>query len=169
MMEHCTKKCVIAVVLLVIAILAIILACYLISNGTNYWVDSGIIIIAVLSILLITSLLCCPCNEEPAVTKERMNQWVRDAINNNIRIKIDDTTVSFMNNQLNHNVSELQNKITKKIDNVHLVQTSYLSFLEKLAGEIGKSESAWGKEDIDKFMECFGSITESLKKITSEK
>lgn len=130
--------------------------------------DSGIIIIAVLSILLITSLLCCPCNEEPAVTKERMNQWVRDAINNNIRIKIDDTTVSFMNNQLNHNVSELQNKITKKIDNVHLVQTSYLSFLEKLAGEIGQQESAWKTEDIEKFMKCMESVTESLKKITSE-
>lgn len=168
-MGNCTKKCFIAVALFIIAILAIILSCYLISNGTNCWVDSGVIIIAMLSILLIISLLCSPCNKETAVTKEKMDQWVRDAINNNIRIKIDDCTVSFMNRQLNQNVSELQSKITKKIDNVHLVQTSYLSFLEKLAGEIGKSESAWGKEDIDKFMECFGSITESLKKITSEK
>lgn len=168
-MEHCTKKCVIAVVLFVIAILAIILSCYLISNGTNYWVDSGIIIIAVLSILLITSLLCCPCNEEPDVTKGKMDQWVRDAINNNIRIKIDDCTVSFMNRQLNQNVSELQSKITKKIDNVHLVQTTYLSFLGKLAEEIGKPGSVWKAEDIEKFMKCMESVTESLKKITSEK
>lgn len=131
--------------------------------------DSGIIIIAMLSILLIISLLCRPCNEEPAVTKERMNQWVRDAINNNIRIKIDDCTVSFMNRQLNQNVSELQSKITKKIDNVHLVQTTYLSFWGKLAEEIGKPGSAWKAEDIEKFMKCMESVTESLKKITSEK
>ena len=168
-MENCTKKCFIAAVLFVIAILAIILSCHLISNGTNCWVDSGIIIIAMLSILLIISLLCCPCNKETAVTKEKMDQWVRDAINNNIRIKIDDCTVSFMNRQLNQNVSELQSKITKKIDNVHLVQTSYLSFLGKLAEGIGKPGSAWKAEDIEKFMKCMESVTESLKKITSEK
>lgn len=168
-MGHCTKECFIAVALFIIAILAIILSCYLISNGTNCWVDSGIIIIAMLSILLIISLLCSPCNKETAVTKEKMDQWVRDAINNNIRIKIDDCTVSFMNRQLNQNVSELQSKITKKIDNVHLVQTSYLSFLEKLAEEIGKPGSAWKAEDIEKFMKCMESVTESLKKITSEK
>ena len=48
-MEHCTKKCLIAVVLLMIAILAIILSCYLIGNGENCWVSSGIIAIAVFS------------------------------------------------------------------------------------------------------------------------
>lgn len=168
-MEHCIKKCVTATVLLVIAIIAIILSCYLIGNGANCWVGIGTITIAVLSILLIISLLCCPCNEEPDVTKEKMDQWVRDAINNNIRIKIDDCTVSFMNRQLNQNVSELQSKITKKIDNVHLVQTSYLSFLGNLAEEIGKQGSAWKAEDIEKFMKCMESVTESLKKITSEK
>lgn len=167
-MEHCTKKYLIAVMLFVIAIIVIILSCYLIGNGANCWVSCGIIAIAVLSILLVIGLLCCPCNKESTITKEKMDKWIRDAINNNIHIKIDDCTVSFMNRQLNQNILELQDKITRKIDNVHLVQTSYLPFLEKLATEIGKSESAWKKEDIDKFMECFGSITESLKKITSE-
>lgn len=168
MMEHCTKKCVIAVVLLAIAIIAIILSCYLIGNGANCWVSSGIIAIAVFSTLLVIGLLCCPCCKDPNVTKEKMDQWIRESISNNIHRRLDDSSFTCLNNRLDNDISELQKKITKKIDNVHLVQTSYLSFLGNLAEEIGKQGSAWKTEDIEKFMKCMESVTESLKKISSE-
>ena len=167
-MEHCIKKCVTATVLLVIAIIAIILSCYLIGNGANCWVGIGAITIAVLSMLLIISLLCCPCNEEPNVTKEKMDQWIRESISNNIHRRLDDCSFTCLNNRLDQDISELQKKITKKIDNVHLVQAPYLSFLKELSTEIGKSGNAWKKEDIERFMQCFESVTKSLKEITSE-
>lgn len=170
----CPCKCIVIVVLLAITAVAVVSSGYVICNGLGCTACEGFIAIAALSLLLLIGVLCCTsgnCTEEAtqkSITEEKIELWVRNAVNHNMPLRVDEYVTTCVSTRLEQSISQIQSKVVKKIDNVHLVQTSYLSFLETLAKEIGKPGTAWTADDIKRFMECFESVTESLKRITAE-
>lgn len=107
------------------------------------------------------------CKKDTVLTKEEITDCVVKAINKRTQIKIDESVVSRIDARLEDiqkQQSTFETVLYEKLESAFFTKDSNLKFLQNMASSISDKDSAWTKEQIERFLKCMESINDMMEK-----
>lgn len=113
---------------------------------------------------------CCYmryCEKEATLTEKQIIDYIKKAISEDTKIKIDESVVSRIEVKLEDiqkQHSAFETTLYEKLENAFFTKNSNIKFLQNMAASISDKNSAWTKEQIERFLKCMESINDMMKK-----
>lgn len=101
------------------------------------------------------------------LTKDEIMDCITKAINEKTQIKIDESVVSRIEvkmEDIQKQHSAFETTLYEKLENAFFTKNSNIKFLQNMAASISDKNSAWTKEQIERFLKCMESICTMMKK-----
>lgn len=127
------------------------------------------------------------------ISEEQLAIWIKKAIAENIQVKSDEILISKLesveykfadrvkrvNEEQTHEMESIvkahadalseqltgfEKSLHDDLEKVFFTKNSNLKFLQEMAHSIGKEASAWTKEQIERFLQCYEVTKEVMKK-----